>query len=104
MSSIEPSNSGNQMNRAGEIASGFVISRGNAAVLLESGEEVFDQMASFVQMFVVVALILTRAARWNHDFFARLIQRLYDSKLCVVGLVDDDRARLRVFEQHVCAV
>ena len=90
------------MNSAEEIASGLVVASGDAAVLLKPCEEVFDQMASFVQMPVVVALILARAARWNHDGLAGLEQRADHASVCVVGLVGDEGLGRGVFfEQDV---
>ena len=50
MSSIEPNDGGDEVNCAEEIASGLVIERSDAAVLLEPGKEVLDQMTSLVQM------------------------------------------------------
>ena len=89
------------MNGAEEIAGGFVIASGNAAVLLEPSEEVFDQMAGFVQMPVETALVLTRCARWNHDAFARLEQRFNHALLCIVGFVGNHGLCLGIFEQYV---
>ena len=101
MSSIHPNDSRCKMNSAEEIASGLVVARGNAAVLPEPAEKVLDQMAGFVQMRVVWARLLARAARWNHDILARFEQRLDDTSLCMVGLVGDHNLSCSVPEQHV---
>ena len=58
------------MNGTKEIASGLVIAGGDGAVLLKSGKEVLDQVTGLVQMLVVTALLLARAARGNHDGLA----------------------------------
>ncbi len=44
------------MNDTEEITSGFVVAGGDGAILSESGEEIFDQVASFVQMPITAAL------------------------------------------------
>ena len=59
------------MNGTKEIASGLVIASGDGAVLLESGKEALDQVTGLVQMLLVTALLLARAARGNHDRLAR---------------------------------
>ena len=41
VSSIEPNDSGRQMDGAKEVARRFVVTRGDGAVLFESGKEVF---------------------------------------------------------------
>ena len=92
------------MDGAEEVSSGFVVASCNAAVLLESCEEVLDQVASFVQMAVVFALNVARAARWNDDGFASLEQRVDHASLRVVGFVCQYCARWGCFEQDVSAV
>ena len=48
MSSIEPNDSGRQMDGAKEVERRFVVTRGDGAVLLESGKEVLDQVARLI--------------------------------------------------------
>jgi len=89
------------MNGAEEVASGLVIAGGDAAVLLEPGEEVLDEMSSLVQMPVVVAWDLARAARRNDDGLAGLEQWLDHANVCVVGLVGNDGIGRGVLEQDI---
>ena len=49
MSSIEPDCSGGEVNGGEEISGGLVIAGGDGAELLEFAEEVFDQVARFVE-------------------------------------------------------
>ena len=46
------------MDCAEEVAGGFIVACGDGAVLLEPGEEVFDQVARLVEFFIVSRLIL----------------------------------------------
>lgn len=63
------------MNGTEEVASGLVIARGDSAILLEPGKEVFEQMARLVPMFIVRPLFLAILFGRDDDRFARLFQR-----------------------------
>ena len=58
------------MNGTREVARGFVIARSNGLILLESGEEILDQVARFVQMAVTAALVPARGFWGNHHGLA----------------------------------
>lgn len=90
MSSIEPNDSGGEVNRAEEVASGLVVASGNAAILLELVEELFNQMARPVQVLVVVARLFAAALGRDHDTLAGVLQGIDDSLLSVVSFVGDD--------------
>ena len=90
------------MNRAEEVAGGLVVASRNGAVLLEFGEEVLDEVAGLVQVLVMAALLLARAARWNHHRFASLHQRLDHASLSIVGLVGNDGVGWRAWQQRIC--
>ena len=55
VSSIEPNDSGGEVNRGEEVAGGLVIAGGDGTELLEPGEEILDQMARFVEVAIVGA-------------------------------------------------
>ena len=55
-----------------KLRAALVVTRGNGAALLESGEEVLDQVTGLVQVAVMAALVLARADRRNHHGFAGL--------------------------------
>ena len=61
------------MNDAEEVTRRFVIARGDGTVLLESGKKVLDQVAHFVQVPVMAALIPTRFEAGNHLGLARFL-------------------------------
>ena len=98
MSSLEPNDSGSQMDGAQEVARGLVVAHGNGAVLLEPGKEVLDQVTGPVQVAVIAALVLARADWRNHHGLACLYQWLDHPGLRVIGLICNDRVRLRSLE------
>ena len=55
MSSIEPDDSGGEVDGGEEISGGLVIAGGDSSELLEFAEEVFDQVARFVELAIEVA-------------------------------------------------
>ena len=75
MLSIERNHSACHVNSTKEIASCLVIARHDGAVLFNAGKEVFNQVASLVQVLVIAALLFTRAARWNHNGLAAVVRR-----------------------------
>ncbi len=56
MSSIEPDDRGGEVDCAEEVSGGFVVARSDGTILFEFGEEIFDQVARFVEFFIVFAL------------------------------------------------
>lgn len=55
MSSIEPNEGACEEDGGREVAFSFVISCSNGSVWLESGEDVFDEMPAFIEVFVIVS-------------------------------------------------
>ena len=74
MSSIEPNDSGSEMDCAEKVASGFVVAGGDSAILLEPVEEILDQMTSLIQMPVIFTRLLAVALGGNDDAFAGVFQ------------------------------
>ncbi len=48
MSSVKPDDRSSQMYSAEEVSGRFVITGSNGTVLFKSGEEFFDEVASFI--------------------------------------------------------
>ena len=86
------------MDGAQEVARGFVIARGNGAVLLEPGKEVLNQVTGLVQLAVTAGLVPVRDFWGNHHGLAGSQQRLEHPGLRVTILVCNDCIRLGVFE------
>ena len=89
------------MDGTQEVARGLVVARSDGAVLLESGEEIFDQVACLVQMAVIAALVVARGFRGNDYGFARLQQWLDHPVMRVISLVGNHHGHLSVLEQHI---
>lgn len=45
------------MDATEEVGGGFIVSCGNASELLEFGEEIFNQVARFIEFFIVLPLL-----------------------------------------------
>jgi len=101
VSSIEPNRGGGQVDSAEKARGGFVISRGDAAELLELGEEVFDQMARFVEFAVMFARHAAIAAAGNDHRLAGGLQRLDHPLVGIERLVGDHRVGLQLRQQVV---
>src|SRR4051795_8185981 len=79
MSSIEPDESGGEVNAGQEASCGLVVAGGNGPELLELGEEVLDQMPGLVEVFVKGARRLAGFPRWDDRRLAGFGQRLEHS-------------------------
>ena len=55
MSSVQEDNRSSQVDGSEKADGAFVVAGGKSAVLLEFGEEVFNQMARFIEVFVIRA-------------------------------------------------
>ena len=74
----------------------LVITSGNSAEEFELGEEVFNQMASFVQFLVLVALYLAVGLGRNHGNFARLLPRDQDPLVGVEAFIGEQNVRAQL--------
>jgi len=70
--SPEPYHSTDQTEHRQVRQCGFLVARGNAAVVLDLVNEPLDQIAFLVQMLVVRDGLRSRAARWDHRLGAEL--------------------------------
>jgi len=104
VSSIEPDYRSSQVDGAEECGGGLVVASGKAAVLLETSEEVLDEVASLVEMAVVATLVRACTLAGYDRRLARLNQRLDDTRPSVVGLVGNDHVGRDVLEQDIGAV
>lgn len=101
MSSIEPNNSGSEIDGTEEVTGGLVVAGGNAAILLELVEELLNQMTRPVQVLVVFAPLFAATLGRNHDAFARVVQWINDPFLGIVRFVGDDGGGWRVGQQGI---
>ena len=89
MSSIEPDCSSGEVNCGKKIDSGFVVTRGDSAELLEAAEEILDQVALFVEGFVVDALVESAALGRDDRGLSRRRQRANHADIGIEGFVGD---------------
>src|SRR4051795_11823956 len=101
MSSIEPDESGGQVNAGQEASCGLVVAGGDGPELLELGEEVLDQVPGLVEVFVKGARCLAGLARWDDGCLAGLGQRLAHALVRIEGFVGDERLGLKLREQRI---
>ena len=101
MSSIEPNDSGGEVNGGEKVSAGFVVARGDGAKLLELGEEILDQMARLVEVTVIVAADLAVGLGWDHHGLPGARERIDDALLGVECLVADQRIGLHSRQQVV---
>ena len=101
MSSIEPDESGGQVNASQEAWCGLVIAGGDGPELLELGKEVLDQMPGLVEVFVEGARCLPGIPRWDHGCLAGLGQRREHPLVRIERLVGNERLGLQLREQGI---
>ncbi len=101
MSSIEPNDSGGEVNGGEKVSAGFVVARGDGAKLLEFGEEILDQVARLVEVTVIVAADLAVGLGWDHHGLPGARERIDDALLGVECLVADQRIGLHSRQQVV---
>jgi len=91
------------MDGGEEVSCGLVVAGGDAAELLELGEEVFDQVPCFVEVAIVIPAHLAVGFWGDHDGFAGCSQR--DDYPCVgiESLVGDQRIGLHRRQQMIGA-
>ena len=77
--------------RRRESSRGLVVAGGNGTELLELGEEVLDQVARLVEVFVEVARRLAGWSRWDHRRLAGFSERLEHALVGVERFVGNER-------------
>ena len=101
MSSIEPDESGDQVNAGQEASCGLVVAGGDGPKLFELGEEVLDQMPGLVEVFVKGARCRPGLPRWDHGCLAGVSQRLEYPLVGIERFVGDERLGLKVGQQGI---
>jgi hypothetical protein len=90
VSSIEPYISAYKKHSGEEVSGGFVVAGGDGAELLDSGEEVLDQVARFVHVFIINARRFSAGFWRDDDLFSRRLQRFYDPFIGVEGFIGEN--------------
>lgn len=104
MSSIEPNDSSCEVDCGEEVPGGFVITACDGAELFQFAEEIFDEMARLVSLFIVIALDFAVALWWDHCRLSCCEQRFYDALVGVEGFVREQSISSHLRQQRVCAL
>src|SRR5216683_2266830 len=92
------------MDGSEEVASGFVVACGDGAELFKFGEEILDQVSSFVKFLVVEALLFAIGFRWNDGEFTGFLQRFEHPLVGIEAFIGDHRARFDASQQDVGSI
>src|SRR5215204_3934977 len=101
VSSIEPDESGGEVNAGKEAAGGLVVAGGDGPELLELGKEVLDQVPGLVEVFVKGARYLAGFARWDDRHLAGFSQRREHPRVGIERLVGNERLGLKLRQQGI---
>ena len=80
----------------------FIVARGDGPIVLDFVEEPFDEISLAIERKIAIALHLTVGFWRDHWSDCPLIECV-DQRIGVVGLVADERMRIGIFEQRLCA-
>jgi len=87
-----------------EVPGGFVVAGGDTSEEFEFGEEVFNQVAGFVEFFIVFPLHLS-VRFWRDDgLFTSLLQGFEHRLVGVEALVGDHCVGFQLRQQGICSV
>lgn len=89
------------MDSSEEVASCLVISSSDGSKELKLSEEVFNEMASFVEFLVVFALYLAIRLGRNHGNFAHLLPGNQDPLVGVEAFVGKQNVSFQLRQQHI---
>lgn len=92
------------MDGGEEVPCCLVVAGGDSAEEFEFGEEVFNQMACFVKVFVVFALNFAVGFGRNHRHLARLLERNQNPRIGIEALVGKQNLSLQLRQQHIGSV
>ena len=101
MSSIEPDESGGEVNAGQEASCGLVVAGSDGPKPLELGKEVLDQVPGLVEVFVESTRGLASFARWNDRRLAGLGQRFEHPLVRIERLVRNECLGLKLREQGI---
>jgi len=101
VSSIEPDNSGGEIDGGKEVLLAFVVPCGNGSELLEFGKEVLDEVAGFVEIGVIGVRGLAVGAGWNNGKDPRLFERSDHPLVGIVSFVGEESASLQAWQQGI---
>lgn len=103
MSSIEPDDSGGEVDSGEEISGGFVVAGGDSSELFELTEEILDEVSRFIEVSIKLGRRPTIWQGWDYGRFSGGCQWLADPRVGIVGLVGDQRISGHLRQQRIGA-
>src|SRR5688500_6825490 len=101
MSSIKTDQGGGELNSRLEVPCQLIVASRDGAEMFELAEEIFDEVAGFVKLAIVISGSSALAPGRNDGLDSGLFQRLNDPVVSVVGLVGDHRAGSQIGQQNI---
>ena len=98
MSSVKEDNRSGEVDGSEKADGAFVVASGEGAVLLEFGEEVFNQMAGLIEVRIIRTRLEPIGLGGNDRRHLRLRQEGQDALLGVIGFIGEQRGN--VFQQR----
>lgn len=100
--SAQPQPHGGELDHREEVAGELVVTGGDAAEVLQLGEEALDEVALAVEPLAKADFPAAVALGWNVGRGALLLDQLADA-VCVVGLVrQHNGVRTEMVKQGIC--
>jgi len=87
-----------------EVFSCFVVASGDATEELELGEEVLDQVSSFVEFLVIFSLHFSIGFRRNDGLFSGLFQRFEHPFIGIEALVGNHGSGFQQRQQRIGSI
>ena len=103
MSSIKPNDGGCEVDGAEKVARGFVVASCEGAILLELGEEIFNQMPRLIEVLVVAAGSLAVSLGRDDQLLSRRSDWIDHPVVGVEGFVGDQHVGLHRWDQVIGA-
>ena len=89
------------MDACEEVSGSFVVACCDSAVLLEFEEEVFYQVALFVEFFVVFTLDFAVGFRRDDGDFSCGGERLKNALIGIISFVSNDRLGCELWQERI---
>lgn len=101
MSSIEPDDSGGEVDGSEEISGSFIITGSDGSELFELAEEILDEVSCFIEFSVKIGRRQAIRSGRDHRRFAGGCQRFADPRVSIKGLVGDQRIGCHLRQQRI---
>ncbi len=104
VSSFEPYQGCSEVYRAEEGNGCLVVTGGYCPVMFKLFKEVLDQMARFVEGFVIVPLNFSVGFRRYHNLFSGFNQRCDNARIRIIALIGQQNRGFKIADQMIRAI